>query len=252
MSKEEKKNILIYSFSGILLLSLITFAGIKNNSRKIDEVNVEILEQDGIFFTDQLEVVDLMTDKSADYVIGVEMGDIDPKTLEERVEANPFVKDAQVYRDLKGNLQVKVEQSKPVARLFIDGKKDRYIDSDGRVLPTNAKHTARVPLMETAFEFMWQENLNESKYGTQVFELLKFIERDEFWKAQIAHIVIKKDGEIEMYPQVTKQVIEFGQPKDLDSKFSKLMTFYKEILPKKGWNTYDRVNLKFENQIICE
>lgn len=252
MSKEEKKNILIYSFSGILLLSLITFAGIKNNSRKIDEVNVEILEQDGIFFTDQLEVVDLMTDKSADYVIGVEMGDIDPKTLEERVEANPFVKDAQVYRDLKGNLQVKVEQSKPVARLFVDGKKDRYIDSDGRVLPTNAKHTARVPLMETEFEFMWKENLNESKYGTQVFELLKFIERDDFWKAQIAHIVIKKDGEIDMYPQVTKQVIEFGQPKDLDSKFSKLMTFYKEILPKKGWNTYDRVNLKFENQIICE
>ena len=252
MSKEEKKNILIYSFSGLLLISLIAFAGVKNNSRKIDEVKVEILEQDGIFFTDQLEVVDLMTDKSADYVIGVEMGDIDPKTLEERVEANPFVKDAQVYRDLKGNLQVKVEQSKPIARLFIDGKKDRYIDSDGRVLPVNARHTARVPLMETEFAFGWETNLNESKYGTQVFDLLKYIEQDEFWRAQIAHILIKKDGEIELYPQVTKQVVEFGMPEDFDGKFSKLMTFYKEILPKKGWNTYSRVNLKFENQIICE
>lgn len=252
MSKEEKKNILIYSFSGLLLLSLVTFVGIKNNSRKIDEVKVEILEQDGIFFTDQLEVVDLMTDKSADYVIGVEMGDLEPKVLEERVEANPFVKDAQVYRDLKGNLQVRVEQSKPIARLFIDGKKDQYIDSDGRVLPVNAKHTARVPLMETEFEFGWESNLNESKYGTQVFELLKYIENNEFWKAQIAHILIKKDGEIEMFPQVTKQTIAFGMPEDFDSKFSKLMTFYKEILPKKGWNTYDRVNLKFENQIICE
>ncbi|MEO9484072.1 MAG: cell division protein FtsQ [Ekhidna sp.] len=252
MSKEEKKNILIYSFSGLLLLSLITFAGIKNNSRKIDEVNVEILEQDGIFFTDQLEIVDLMTDKSADYVIGVEMGDIEPKVLEERVESNPFVKDAQVYRDLKGNLQVRVEQSKPIARLFINGKNDRYIDSDGRVLPINAKHTARVPLMETDFEFGWENNLNESTYGTQVFELLMYIEKNEFWKAQIAHILIKKDGEIELYPQVTKQTIEFGMPVDFDRKFSKLMTFYKEILPKKGWNTYDRVNLKFENQIICE
>ncbi len=252
MSKEEKKNILIYSFSGLLLISLIAFAGVKNNSRKIDDVQVEIMGQDGIYFTDQLEVVDLMTDKSADYVIGVEMGDIDPKTLEERVESNPFVKDAQVYRDLKGNLQVKVKQSKPVARLFIDGKNDRYIDEDGRVLPINAKHTARVPLVETEFEFMWKENMNESRYGTQVFELLMYIEKDEFWKAQIAHMVIKKNGEIELYPQVTKQVVEFGRPEDFDSKFSKLMTFYKEILPKKGWNTYDRVNLKFENQIICE
>ncbi|MEQ6165967.1 cell division protein FtsQ [Ekhidna sp. MALMAid0563] len=252
MSKEEKKNILIYSFSGLLLLTLITFAGIKNNSRSVENVKVEIFDQEGIFFTDQLEVVDLMTDKSEDYVIGVEMRDLDPKVLEERVETNPFVKDAQVYRDLKGNLQVKVEQSKPIARLFIDGKKDRYIDEDGRVLPINAKHTARVPLMETEFEFMWEKNLNESNFGRQVFELLTFIEKDEFWKAQIAHIFIRKDGEIELFPQVTKQVVEFGKPEDLERKFSKLMTFYKEILPKKGWNTYDRVNLKFENQIICE
>ena len=82
--------------------------------------------------------------------------------------------------------------------------------------------------------------------------MLKYIENDAFWKAQIAHILIKKDGEIELYPQVTKQVVEFGMPEDFDGKFSKLLTFYKEILPKKGWNTYDRVNLKFENQIICE
>ncbi|WP_421764747.1 cell division protein FtsQ/DivIB [Ekhidna sp.] len=252
MSKEEKKNILIYSFSGLLMLTLITFAGIKNNGRSIEDVKVEITDQEGIFFTDQLEVIDLMTDKSADYVVGVKMGEINPKILEQRVEANPFVKDAQVFRDLKGNLQVKVEQSKPIARLFVDGKKDRYIDSEGRVLPVNAKHTARVPLMETEFEFMWEDNLKESKFGTQIFELLTFIEKDEFWSAQIAHIFIKNDGEIEMYPQVTKQVIEFGKPVDMESKFSKLLTFYKEILPKKGWNTYDRVNLKFENQIICE
>jgi cell division protein FtsQ len=248
----EKKNRLIYSFSGLVILFLITFAGIKNNARQVENVKVEILDQEGNFFTDQLEVMDLMTDKSGDYVIGVEQGKIHPKTLEERVEANPFVKDAQVYRDLKGNLKVKVVQSKPIARLFIDGKKDRYIDSEGNILPINAKHTARVPLLETDFEFAWKSNLNESSYGKEVFELLTFIEKNEFWKAQIAGLVIRKDGEIELFPQVTKQKIEFGMPNDIERKFSKLMTFYKEILPKKGWNTYDRVNLKFENQIICE
>ncbi len=249
---QEKKNILIYSFSGLLLLFLITFSGIRNNARHVENVKVEILEQEGNFFTDQLEVIDLMTDKSADYVIGVEQGKIDPKTLERRVEANPFVKEAQVYRDLKGNLKVNVVQSKPIARLFIDGKNDRYIDSEGNVLPINARHTARVPLLETDFEFSWENNLKESKYGKEVFELLTFIENDEFWRAQIASLLLKKNGEIELYPQVTKQMVEFGLPEDIERKFSKLMTFYKEILPKKGWNTYDRVNLKFENQIICE
>lgn len=252
MSREEKKNMVIYSFSGSIILFLMIFTGVKNNDRKIENLDVDIVEQQGIFFTDDLEVIDLMTDKSADYVIGVEMGALNPKVLEERVEMNPFVKDAQVYRDLKGNLKVKVKQSTPIARVFVDGKNDKYIDEDGRVLPINAKHTARVPLLETEFKFPWQQNITESSYGESVFELLKYIEKDEFWHAQIAHIVVKKDGEIDLYPQVTKQVVEFGKPEDLEEKFSKLMTFYKEILPKKGWNTYDKVNLKFKNQIICE
>ncbi|GAB4231406.1 MAG: hypothetical protein Tsb0034_03750 [Ekhidna sp.] len=252
MSKEQKKNILIYSFSGLLVLGLIIFASSRNNSRTIEGLNVEIQEQDGNFFTDDLEVIDLMTDKSVDYVIGVESGELKPKVLEQRVEANPFVKDAQVFRDLKGNLLVKVEQSKPIARLFIDGKKDKYIDTEGRILPVNAKHTARVPLLETDFAFSWESNLNESAYGERLFELLTFIESSEFWRAQIAHVFVRKDGEIEMFPQVTKQTILFGEPENMEEKFSKLMTFYKKILPQKGWNTYESVNLKFENQIICE
>ena len=151
MSKEEKKNILIYSLGGTILLSSILFGSIRNNGRAVEELKVEVQEQEGIFFTDQLEVIDLMTDKSADYVIGVEMGELNHKVLEKRIETNPFVKDAQVYRDLKGNVLVDVEQSKPIARVFTSGADDRYIDSQGRVLPVNARHTARVPLLETEF-----------------------------------------------------------------------------------------------------
>ncbi len=252
MSREQKKNILLYSFSGVLLVSLMVFSGLKNNGRAIETMDVEVLEEEGIYFTDDLEVIDLMTDKRADYVIGVAAGEIEPKVLEARVESNPFVKDAQVFRDVEGNLNVKVRQSKPIARVFTNGESDKYIDSDGRVLPVNARHTARVPLVETEFEFAWEKNMKESEYGSQILSLLKHIENDAFWKAQIAHMVIKHNGEVELYPQVTKQKIEFGKPKDFEEKFSRLMTFYKEILPVKGWNYYERVNVKFKDQIICE
>ncbi len=251
MSREQKKNIVVFSFSGILLLCLMIFTDVRNNGRAVDELNVEVVEEDGVYFTDELEVIDLMTD-STDFLIGSKVGTIDPKTLETRVEANPFVRDAQVYRDVRGKLLVDVVQSKPIARVFIDGISDRYIDSEGRVLPVNARHTARVPLVETTFEFKWEEHMHESAFGVQLFELLTYIEKDPFWKAQIAHVLVKNDGELELYPQVTKQKIVFGKPEDFEEKFSKLMTFYKEILPKKGWNHYTSVNLKFEDQIICE
>ena len=251
MSKEQKKNLLIFSFSGVLLVFLMIFSGVRNNGRSIENLDVDVAKEDGIFFTDELEVIDLMTDTTG-YLVGIEAREMDPKILEARVEANPFVKEAQVYRDVEGNLQVKVTQSKPIARVFVNGSDDKYIDMEGRVLPVNAKHTARVPLLETEFAFSWEQHMSESSYGEQVFELLRYIEKDPFWKAQIAHIFLKKDGEIELYPQVTKQTILIGRPVDLDEKFSKLMTFYKEILPKKGWNHYSKVNVKFKDQIVCE
>ncbi len=242
---------MLYSFSGLVLLFLIAFTGIRNHSRTVESIDISIAQEEGNFFTDQLEVMDLMTLDKADYIVGVEVDEISPKILEKRVEENPFVKEAQVYRDLKGNLRVKVRQSKPIARVPLD-ELDRYIDSEGNVLPVNAKHTARVPLLETTFEFGWEESLMESGYGAQLFELLTFIERDEFWKAQIAHIIVEENGEVILLPQVTKQAVHLGKPEDLEKKFKKLMIFYKEILPNKGWNTYSMVNLKYENQIICE
>lgn len=251
MSKEEKKNILVYSFSGLIVLTLITFSGVKNHNREVQEVEITVAHEDGNYFTDQIEVMDLMTLSQSDYVVGVELSELSPKGLEERVEANPFVKDAQVYRDLKGNVKVRVEQSKPIARL-ISNEKDHYIDTEGNVLPINARHTARVLLIESDRTFSWGESLNESAYGKKVFDLIRFIESDKFWSAQIAQVVLLQNGEIELYPQVTKQKVVFGTPEEIEIKFQKLMTFYKEILPKKGWNSYKQVNLKFDNQIICE
>ena len=82
--------------------------------------------------------------------------------------------------------------------------------------------------------------------------MLHFIEMDEFLKAQIAQLEINELGEIVMYPQIGKQYIEFGKAENFEIKFRKLRAFYKEILPVKGWGTYQRVSLKYQNQIVCE
>lgn len=38
---------------------------------------------------------------------------------------------------------------------------------------------------------------------------------------------------------------------DLDDKFSRLMIAYKEVLPVKGWDFYDTLSVKWENQIVA-
>lgn len=234
------------------MLVVIGFTGVKNTGKPVNDVMVEILDQNGDFFTDRLEVLNLLNAENTDYVLGLSIDQLDLKTLEERVETNPFVKDAQVYRDIKGNLMVKVRQAKPIARIYRRQGPDQYIDEEGLLLPTTARHTTRVPIIELERDFSWEKTITETAYGEDMLDLLNYVQKDEFWRAQIAQIVIAKDGELIMLPQVTKQEIQFGMPENLDVKFRKLKVFYEEILPNKGWNSYSLVNLKFKNQIVCE
>lgn len=234
------------------MLVVISFAGVKRAARPVNDVEVNIETLDGNYFTDKEEVISLLNAESTDYVLGSAVSQLDLKTLEQRVEVHPFVKDAQVYKDIKGNLIVHVKQAKPIARVFNRSGEDRYIDAQGYLIPTKARQVARVPILEFGRELGWEENITESVYGQQLLELLHFVDKDEFWRAQIAGMFIQGDGQIIMQPQVTKQEITFGMPEELDEKFKKLKLFYKEILPNKGWNTYSSVNLKFKDQIVCE
>ena len=235
-----------------MLLIMIGFTSTKNAGRAIHDVIIDIEQKDGNYFIDKPEVLSLLNAQNTDYVLGLPIGEVDLKLLERRLEEHAFVEDAQVAYDLRGNLLVDIDQSKPIARIYDPRGPDHYINFDGKLLPFNSKHTARVPLLELDKKIGWEQNLNESEEGARLFELLAYIEQDEFWKAQIAHLILKKSGDIEMIPQVTKQKVVFGAPEDIEDKFRRLEVFYKDILPNKGWNTYAVVNLKFKDQIICK
>jgi cell division protein FtsQ len=130
---------------------------------------------------------------------------------------------------------------------------DRYISNQGQVLPLSKRYTARVLLIDGPFvDNPKLYDLYETETGRQLMELLQYIEKEEFWKAQIAQMSIDKKGNIKMYTQVSKQEIDFGKPVDIDKKFMKLKIFYMEILPAKGWNSYNKVSVKFKDQIVCE
>lgn len=246
------KTILFFAVSVVAMIVLISISGYRNVARQVANVKVKIEDQRGDFFTDQLEIVDLINDKGGDYVLGLPVGKLDLNVLEARVEAHPFVKDAQVYKDIKGNLMVKVEQARPLARIFEKGAADHYIDENGKLLPTVTKHTSRVLILELEHKFSWGKNIQETEYGKDLLKLLRYIDKNEFWRAQIAGIVVQRGGELILLPQVTKQEIEFGMPVDYEEKFRKLKLFYTQVLPNKGWNTYERVNVKFDNQLICK
>jgi cell division protein FtsQ len=235
------------------LIFIIGFANMKQADRYVTSVSVKIDNQYQNYFINENDVFDLINESGETYLLNNEYGSLDLKSIENKIKIHRFVEDAEVYHDLHGNLSIDIKQNRPIARVLINGEGDKYISTTGLILPESSHFTARV-LLITLDENMYlpEDNMTFEVESSRLFELLKFVNEDEFWKAQIAGIHVNIDHELILQPQVTKQLIEFGKAEDIAEKFKKLKIFYKEILPYEGWNSYESVNLKYKNQIVCK
>lgn len=237
----------------ILAFSAIAFVERKQEQKKIRELNILIHDEGNNYFLGQEEIRRLITSNDADFVVGNDYEEVDLRILEQRVLSNPYVLDTEAFKDLSGNLTIEVSLCNPMARIIRKNAQDSYICTSGRIVSVSDKYTPRVLLISGDFMSKANEgNIASDSVYSKVFELIRYIDQDPFWKAQIAQVDIDMSGNIILYPQVTRQYIEFGSAEDLHDKFLRLKYFYTKILPFKGWNHYARVNVAYEKQIICE
>jgi len=235
------------------VLVSIGFVEKRQAQRTCQEVNVALLNSHNNYFISQDDVVSLVTDGGGSPATGQPLGKLPLKEIEQRLMAHEYIKQAQVYKDLGGRLHVQVQQKKPIARLLRPNKPNAYVSQEGHILPVSERYTARVLLVSGPYaDTLAQQPLNQHPMGQQVLHLLHYITNNEFWRAQVAQLHIDAQGHITLYPQITKQVVEFGPPVQVETKLAKLRLFYEEILPRQGWNHYTKVNVQYNNQIVAQ
>ncbi|PTB97140.1 cell division protein FtsQ [Marivirga lumbricoides] len=253
---QPKKKIYIalrFIIPAIIFLISIGFVSKKQEEKLCKKIVITIENQQGNFFINEGDIMDKVTKNGREMVVNLPFDNVKLKDIEQRIEALKFVQSAQVYRDLQGNMLIDAVQARPIARVFNPVGKDYYISDRGEILPVSERFTARVMVLSGSFFRPYLEkNLLIDQAGKDLFNFIQFIEKDKFWSAQFAQLEVNKSGMINIYPQVTKQIIEFGSVADYSEKLSKLKIFYDKILPDRGWNRYERVNLQFKDQIICE
>jgi cell division protein FtsQ len=84
-----------------------------------------------------------------------------------------------------------------------------------------------------------------------IYQLVNYINSDNFWSAQIDQIYVDNDDEIDLIPRLGNNVIHLGTTENFGGKLRNLETFYKKVLPEVGWNKYELINLEFKDQIVC-
>ena len=235
----------------LFMITAISFTSKRSDGNVCRELVVNISNQAENYFLDENDVMNLLTNNGMELIAGRPFDQLNLKEMEEKVSEEPYVQDAEIYRDLKGNLIVNVDLRRPVARIIRRGAPHAYVAADGTIMPVSEKYTSRVMLVSG--EYAGKIIQGEDKDNIElVMAAIRHIHDDPFWKGQIAQVDIDRNLNMTMYPQVTRQQIEFGRPENLEEKFDKLMIFYKDILPSKGWNAYQRVNVEFKDQIIAE
>lgn len=173
--------------------------------------------------------------------------------MEKHLKSNKFVNRAEVLSDHKGRLLVDIVQERPLARIITDDS-TYYVAESGKIMPTSINYSSRVMVVlgDKINEILSPDTLPEYKRKKEFVEFLKYVSADQFLKAQVQTIEVLDNEKILIYPQITKQNIMFGRCANIVDKLDRLKIFYKQILPRKGWNNYEKVSLEFKNQIICE
>ena len=109
-------------------------------------------------------------------------------------------------------------------------------------MPLSSNYTARVPLV-TGY-------IRKNDFSN-VFKIAHKIYNDQFLKTHVVEIRQNEDKSIVLKTRVLDFEILIGQLDRLDSKISNLKAFYQKAKKDKSLNRYSKVNLQFENQVVC-
>jgi cell division protein FtsQ len=232
---------------------LIAFTERRQAEVALKDITIKIDNLQENHFLDEADVMSLMQINQQN-LKGAPIEKLKLKDIEKKIKSDPFIQDAELYSDLKGNVIVNVTLRRPIARIVRNDGPDGYVAEDGTIMPVSDKFTSRVVLISGSYapKLLQMENINDTEEGKGIVALINTLREDEFWSAQIAQLDIDSKARITMFPQVGDENIEFGKPENPEVKLRKLKIFYKEILPRVGWNKYRRVNLEYEGQIVAE
>ena len=210
----------------------------RNNNKKINDVEVKFVNGDNLFIT--YEMVNKLLIQNYGDLKSQRKETIILSSLESVLRSNEMIEEADVFLTVDGKLCASLKQKTPIARVNDEGVA-YYIDSKGDKMPLSANYSARVPIVSGV----------NGKDHSKMYMLAKLIYNDEFLHQQIIGIDQKEHEEFVLKTRIGGQKIELGNLNNLGVKFKKLKAFYQKKLKDKTLDNYQTINLMYDNQVVC-
>lgn len=228
-----------------MLLAAIT----KKNNGLCKDYTISIEGGKNNLFIDNKDVEQLLFKATKGPLKGDPIAAFNLYELEQMLEKNTWVDEADMYFDNKDVLHVSITEKEPIARIFTTDGNSFYINDNGKKMPLSDKLSARVPVF-TGYADKKKMNAADSLFLKQVTNVAEFIENNPFWMSQVAQIDITDDGNFEMIPLVGNHLVKLGNGENIEKKFNRLMIFYKQVLSKTGFDKYKIIDVQYKGQVV--
>lgn len=225
-----------------LTLAITVFNTPEEKATVCSEVNIHIADEPTSGFLNPSEVKRLLNAQRA-YPLAQPMQFVSTRQMEEVLRQSPFVESVECYKTQNGHVCINLTQRRPVLYVMTTKGEQYYIDDHGDVLPHS--HHAGHLLVATGDI---SRNYAQSKLGPIAQQIID----DQFWHDQTVQLNVLADGTLELVPRVGDHIVYLGQPVGIAKKLERLRKFYKYGLSHAGWDRYERINVEFDNQIICK
>jgi cell division protein FtsQ len=174
------------------------------------------------------------------------MVDIDTRTIEQTVAQNPFIENVECYKTPDCKLCLHVVQRTPVMFIMPDNAESYFVDAKGNIIP-GGSYPVNMPVATG--------NISKEYAAKQLADFACFLRDNSFWNKQVeqVNVVVDRNNKrvVEIVPRVGNHIVYMGSIKGYQKKLKRLRTFYEKAMKEVGWNKYKRINLEFDNQIIC-
>jgi cell division protein FtsQ len=85
----------------------------------------------------------------------------------------------------------------------------------------------------------------------EILYVVNTLQKDSFWSAQSAQIMLNDQYKFELMPVAGNQRIILGDTSRLKDKLENVYLFYVHVLNKIGWDKYEVLDARFANQVVA-
>lgn len=225
---------------GALVVGII-WANVQMKGNKCRNVIINITNVGGTDFVTKGNIINMLN-MSGLNPEGKLLDEINTDDIEKMLNASEYIETSECVILSDGNMRISVTQLVPVLRVF-DGADSYYLNRSGKRMRSTGRFHADVPIVSGKFQSPVEP--------LSVLPITEYVKNDETLRDLVTMYSVRDTNNIFIVPCIYGHVVNFGNNGNIANKFAKLKKFYREVMPEKGWLTYDTITLKWDYRVVA-